>query len=96
MKMIGILTPATATTRPIVAVSVYAGATLEMPSTVPPSNPTELADRPFSIWGTWWTTGPSPCSAAGPLSLSDMFHLAIVHRADQSGRLTVNEARTVG
>jgi len=48
MMTTGIFVPASATRIPMVAVRAYAGATDEMPNTVPPMRPTALCDRPLS------------------------------------------------
>ena len=53
------LQPATATTRPMVAVSAYAGATLEMPSVTLPSIPTEPLERPLSWTSVGFTVPPA-------------------------------------
>ena len=44
----GVFSPTAIARMPTVAVSTYAGATDEMPSSVPPNRPTEFAFRPLS------------------------------------------------
>ena len=47
MKIAGIFNPTAATIRPILAVSVYPGATEEIPSTAPAKVPTRPVARPL-------------------------------------------------
>jgi hypothetical protein len=44
----GVWAPTAAASKPSVAVSVYAGATEEIPSMMPPNRPTTLLFKPFS------------------------------------------------
>ena len=44
----GVWAPTAIAKMPTVAVSTYAGATEEIPSSVPPNSPTESLFRPFS------------------------------------------------
>ncbi|CPZ27210.1 Uncharacterised protein [Mycobacteroides abscessus] len=56
MRMAGIFRPTAATIRPMLAVSVYPGATVEIPRTAPVKVPIRPAARPFE-------TSPSDRSA---------------------------------
>ena len=52
MNTNGVLAATAAARRPRVAVKVYAGATDEIPSMVPPKRPTTLLFKPFSAIST--------------------------------------------